>query len=201
LADAPNVTVTCIVNDTTEVADTLATAWGRRPPASQRLQFSTYSVTELIEIVSKRAEHALGAGFPDEYIERIAAAADGDARLGICILREAVHHAGESFGIGLNEEHLQAGVESAHRELHQSNLERLTDHQRTLYDLLLEKGPLSPGALRERYADLVEEPRSRRTVVTYLQKMERYGLVQSEGSTRDKTYRVDTSGYANLETA
>jgi len=200
LADAPGVSVACIVNEPGEITTLLTDAWGRVPAGAQRLEFGRYAVSELVEILSKRAAHGLSGGpVSERLLERMAEAADGDARLGICILREAARHAREAGVDRISNTQLVAAVEAARRQLHQASLERLTAHQRTLYDLLVAAGALSPGELHERYAERVSEPRSRRTIVTYLQKMDRYGLVEATGTTKNRTYRVDTSGYANLD--
>ncbi|WP_394338777.1 Cdc6/Cdc18 family protein [Haloplanus rubicundus] len=130
-------------------------------PPDRRTAAGIWSIyiSELVDILSKRAEYGLsGTPVSDRFLERIAQAADGDARLGICILREAARHA-QDAGVGrLGDTQLTAAVESARHELHQQNLERLTAHQQTLYELLVSHGPLSPGELKSRYTERVSDP-------------------------------------------
>jgi Fe2+ or Zn2+ uptake regulation protein len=67
-------------------------------------------------------------------------------------------------------------------ELRQRSLDKLTDDQRLVYDVLLESGPSMPKDLYDRYARRADEPKMKRTVRTYLQKLEQYGLVECEGA-------------------
>jgi Cdc6-like AAA superfamily ATPase len=79
-----------------------------------------------------------------------------------------------------------AGV--ARAQLTQASLESLTPHQRTVYGIIAEEGPLSPGGIYDRYTEAVEQPRTKRTVRSYLSKMTQYNLLESRGSSRDRTY-------------
>ena len=67
-------------------------------------------------------------------------------------------------------------------ELRQRSLGKLTDDQRPVYDVLLESGPSMPKDLYDRYARRADEPKTKRTVRTYLRKLEQYGLVKCEGA-------------------
>jgi len=200
LADAPSLSVACIVNDPDEIADSLSDVWDGVPKGSQRLEFRHYSVSELVEILSKRAAHGLsGDPVTERRLEQMAEAAAGDARLGICILREAARHAREAGVAQIGETHLSQGVETARRKLYQATLERLTTHQQVLYNIVVSQGPLSPGELRKRYRERIDDPRSRQTVNTYLDKMEHYDLITVTGRTQARSCQVDTSGYAPPE--
>ncbi|QLH77428.1 AAA family ATPase [Halosimplex rubrum] len=196
LAAAPNLTVVGIVNDRDELDDTVGAVWGQLGE-SRYLQFGDYSVTQLTRILARRAEHALaGTPLSDLQIEHIAEAADGDARLGICILRAAAEHAYEGDAESITDGHIASAVETASRELHEETLARLTHHQRTLYEVVRDAGEISPAGAHDRYADRVADPRSSKTASNYLRKMVSYGLLVAEGATRGKTYRIDDSGYA-----
>jgi Cdc6-like AAA superfamily ATPase len=195
LACAPQLDVVAIVNDPTEIKDIVEGAWGDLPDR-QFLQFRPYSVTRLAAILSKRAELGLRDGLlSTRTTERIAEAAGGDARLGICIVRAAAEHAAEARADQITDDHIAAGVETAEQELHQTMLNRLTDHQRTLYQIVREAGELEPSEIETEYERRIDDTRSRKTMQTYLSKMEHYGLLKATGTTHDRTYRVDTSGY------
>lgn len=53
-----------------------------------------------------------------------------------------------------------------------------------------EHGPLGPGEIHERYAWAVEDPRTKRTVRTYLSKMTQYNLLRATGTSRDREYAL-----------
>jgi Cdc6-like AAA superfamily ATPase len=198
LANAPDLAVVGIVNDPDEVRDRLANVWGGIGD-KQFLQFGAYSVRRVAAIVAKRAEYGLrGSPLSDAQAERIGELADGDARLGIATLRAAAHHAGVDAAT-ITDDDVEAGARTAREELHQATLERLTDHQTTLYTIVRERGASSPSELYDAYCEEVDTPRSKRAAVTYLRKMCQYGLLEAEGTTRDRTYRLDSTGYTPVD--
>jgi len=68
----------------------------------------------------------------------------------------------------------------------------LTPHQRIVYDIIKDDGPLSPTEIYEEYVEEVEDPRTKRTVRTYLSKMSQYNLLVAEGTSRDRQYTLMT---------
>ncbi|MDY6766498.1 MAG: AAA family ATPase, partial [Candidatus Nanohaloarchaea archaeon] len=87
---------------------------------------------------------------------------------------------------------VEAVVPEAEAEERQKNVEKLNDHQTAVYDILSEEGSMTPGELYERYTERVEEPRTERTVRKYVNKMEHYNLVASEGERKGK--QLDAAG-------
>lgn len=81
-------------------------------------------------------------------------------------------------------------VPSAQREIRQADLDRLAPHQEVIYEIIEEVAEISPGDLQNKYEDRVERPRSKRTVRTYLNKLEHYGLIESSGQTRQHVYTI-----------
>jgi len=81
-------------------------------------------------------------------------------------------------------------VDQARQSLRRASLDRLSDHQRVLYDIIEDRGPLQPSQLYERYRDAVADPRTKRTVRTYLSKMDHYRLVESDGQGKNRVYRA-----------
>lgn len=49
----------------------------------------------------------------------------------------------------------------------------------------------------ERYSEEVDDPRTKRTVRTYLSKMEQYNLLEAEGTSRDREYSLVDSAAAS----
>lgn len=202
LRDAPILDVVCIVNDTGELVDEHPDDIRAELELATTLDFSHYSVQQLIAILEARAEHGIRDGVVRKRaIERFAEAAGGDARLGIAALRAAVETAVEASRDVIYPQHVEPAVANAARRLHRHTLDRLSDHQRILYDTIVDAGEIEPGELYARYKDTVTDPKSERTVRTYLAKMAHYGLVDVKGTSRDRRYTLDRGGYVDPSVA
>jgi hypothetical protein len=59
-----------------------------------------------------------------------------------------------------------------------------------VYDIVREHGPLGPGEIHDRYTDAVDDPRTKRTIRTYLSKMAQYNLLDATGTSRDRAYSL-----------
>ena len=170
---------------------------------SESIRFDRYGIEELTSILEARARWGLAEGaVTTEQVRAIADEAAGDARVGISILRSAARKADradrETVTDGLLDEAIPAGRSAVHR----TNLETLTPHQRTLYDVIDDVDRIEPGPLYEAYRERVEEPKTDRTVRNYLAKMVQYDLLVAEGTSRDRVYRVaDPTGETREQSA
>jgi Cdc6-like AAA superfamily ATPase len=81
-------------------------------------------------------------------------------------------------------------AEDARAQIKQKSLDSLTPHQRVVYDIVRDHGPIGPSEIHEQYAEEVDDPRTKRTVRTYLSKMEQYNLLKTEGTSRDREYSL-----------
>ena len=122
-------------------------------------------------------------------LEVIADAASGDARVAITTLRIAARHANQQSESSITGDILENALPKARQELRQKNIDALAPHQRAVYEVIEAYGEISPGELYPEYRSRVEDPKSDRTIRNYLNKLERYNLVTSEGTTRDRVYR------------
>jgi len=86
---------------------------------------------------------------------------------------------------------------SAASQIKQKSLDSLTPHQRVVYDIVREHGPVGPSEIHERYSEDVDDPRTKRTIRTYLSKMEQYNLLEAEGTSRDREYSLVDSAAAS----
>ena len=114
-------------------------------------------------------------------LDHLADAAAGNARDAITFLRQAAQEAEWDGADGITDEHVRTAIPAARDNLRQRSLDKLTDDQRLVYDVLLEAGTLMPKELYERYTARATDPKTKRTVRTYLRKLEHYNLVESEG--------------------
>lgn len=183
--------LTCILiaNREQDVLDPLDERVRSRLRSAVRIRFDQYSHDELVAILEARAEAALT---PDAinrtHLDHIADAAAGNARDAITFLRQAAQEAEWDGSETITEAHVETAIPAARDTLRQRSLDKLTEDQRILYDILLESGPLMPKTLHERYATRVEEPKTKRTMRKYLKKLEQYNLVDSEGTGPSRHY-------------
>jgi orc1/cdc6 family replication initiation protein len=154
-----------------------------------RIEFDAYSIDALTAILEDRARWGL---HPDavttEQLQWIADAAVGDARVAIGTLRQAAQRADRESETILDE-HLEAAVPEAKAEIKQKNISRLTRDQRVLYNIITDTDSISMGDLYDQYSAEVENPKTKRMVRNYLQKLTHYNLIESIGEHRGRRYQ------------
>jgi orc1/cdc6 family replication initiation protein len=187
----PQFAVICIANNEEALFGRVDDRLVSRLRSSEHVRMDKYHNEQLFDILNARVEWGIDQGvITDDQLYRIADAAAGDARLAIGILRTAASTADRENADRITDEMLLEAAEDSRAQIRQKSLESLTPHQRAVYDVLRERGPLSPSEIHDRYADAVDDPRTQRTVRTYLSKMTQYNLLEAAGSSRDRTYSV-----------
>lgn len=157
-----------------------------------------YHDEQLYDILSARTKWGLTEEvITDSQLYRIADAAAGDARLAIGILRTAASKADRQNQDRITDDILLDAAEDACAQIKQRSLDSLTPHQRAVYDAVRDHGPLGPSEIHERYAKAVDDPRTKRTVRTYLSKMTQYNLLEATGTSRDREYKLVDSAAAS----
>jgi orc1/cdc6 family replication initiation protein len=157
--------------------------------AARRIMFDKYGIDALTAILEARVEWGLTEGAVARAdLEFVADAAAGDARIAIGILRSATREAEREGLDTVPTELVREAVPAGRREVRRATLDRLTDHQRTVYDIVVENGEVDPGELYGQYQERVERPKTKRTVRNYLSKMVQYDLVVASGENRGRTY-------------
>ena len=91
------------------------------------------------------------------------------------------------------ESHIEAAIPEARREVRSRALDSLHKEQRQVLEILQDSDGLPPREIYDRYVAAVEDPRTKRTVRSWLQKLAQYNLVEADGSGPDRTYRVTSS--------
>ena len=179
-----------IANDRDELLAKVDDRLASRLRGAEQIRFHRYTSDELVDILSERAKRGLTPdAIAEAELETIADDASGDARVAIATLRIAAKQAERENAEQITTDRVEAAAPNARQEIRQKNLESLTDHQRTVYDVIKEYGEISPNDLYSEYRTRMENPKSDRTVRNYLKKMQRYNLVTAEGSTQDRLYR------------
>ena len=195
LHSLPQFAIICIANNEEELFSRVDDRLVSRLRSSEHVRMDKYHDEQLFDILRARVKWGLDPDvITDEQLYRIADAAAGDARLAIGILRTAASTADRENAERIADEMLFDAAEDSRARIRQKSLDSLTPHQRTVYDILNEHGPLSPSEIYERYADAAADPRTKRTVRSYLSKMEQYNLLAAEGTSRDREYAVVETG-------
>jgi orc1/cdc6 family replication initiation protein len=156
-----------------------------------RIHFKRYSESEIVDILKMRRKHGLkDSAVTDEGLQLIGSHSGGDARIALNTLRLGAREAERREMDRITEELLEEKVSEAYDEDRLESLDRLNDHQKTAYQLLGEHGEMQIGELYEKYGEEVDDPKTRRTLLRYLNKMESYDIIESRGSTSSTRYRL-----------
>jgi len=194
LHSLPQFAIICIANKEEELFGRVDDRLVSRLRSSEHVRMDKYHDEQLYDILSARVKWGLDEDvITDDQLYRIADAAAGDARLAIGILRTAASTADRQDCEQITDDILLDAAEDARTQIKQKSLNSLTPHQRAVYDIVREHGPLGPSAIYDRYTDAVDDHRTKRTVRTYLSKMEQYNLLAAEGTSRDREYSLVTA--------
>ncbi|WP_336339428.1 Cdc6/Cdc18 family protein [Haloarcula brevis] len=188
----------CIANKEEELFSRVDDRLVSRLRSSEHVRMDKYHNEQLYDILSARARWGLDKDvITDNQLYHIADAAAGDARLAIGILRIAASTADREDRETITDEMLRDAADDARAEIRQTSLDSLTPHQQAVYDIVREHGPIGPSKIHDRYGDAVDDPRTKRTVRTYLSKMVQYNLLVAEGTSRDRQYSLATESISS----
>ncbi|MFC6824987.1 hypothetical protein [Halopelagius fulvigenes] len=150
-----------------------------------------YNPDELVSILSDRARVGLTQdAAARSTLERIADAAAGDARVAIGMLKRAATIAARDDEDAITPGVLEEALPDAELEIRHRDIEALNAHQKTVFEIIRDRGPITPKRLYDRYEARADNPNKRRTVRSYLRKLAQYDLIEADGQTRDRTYRL-----------
>lgn len=186
----PDVTMILITNHERDLVTPLDERLQSRLRSSDTIEFDRYTRDELVTILRDRTEWGLVEdALNDAQLERIAQAACGNARDAISILRSAARQAEHDGREQLRDADIEQAIPRARAQLQQKSLDRLSEDQLAVYEVLQEQGESMPKDIHAGYRERVEDPKTKRTVRTYLRKLEQYNLVESEGQGPSRVYR------------
>ncbi|MDR5673903.1 orc1/cdc6 family replication initiation protein [Halalkaliarchaeum sp. AArc-GB] len=190
--------VICIANKEEELFSRVDDRLVSRLRSSEHVRMDKYHNEQLYDILSARTKWGLEEDvITDNQLYQIADAAAGDARLAIGMLRSAASTADRENYEDITNDILIDAAEDARAQIKQKSLDSLTPHQRVVYDIVRDHGPLGPSEIHERYSVEVDDPRTKRTVRAYLSKMTQYNLLEAEGTSRDREYSLVDSAAAS----
>jgi orc1/cdc6 family replication initiation protein len=191
LHEIPNVTLilVCVSEDT--LFTDLDSRVVSRLRGAAKVNLTKYNHSELCDILEGRIAAGLQRNsVENDVVDYIADIAAGDARHAIALLRRAVRHIAKRGEDRVAVENVVTVRDEARKEIHERRIDTLGTHQRHLYEIIADAGEISVEDLHGTYEERVSEPKAKSTRRKYLQSLERYDLVESEGLTRGKRYRV-----------
>ena len=155
------------------------------------IEFPGYKPEELFDILKDRVEYSFSPGSIKKELIRIASvAAEGDARVGLEILRRAGKKAEDK---GLKEvtiEEIKQAIKEAKKTKVVFFTSKLNEHQKVIYEILGRKKRMASGMLYREYCKAVTNPVVDRAYRNYMIEMVKLGLVKVEGKGRWKVYEI-----------
>lgn len=180
-----------IANREEEVFAPLDDRLHSRLSSCARIRFDRYSLSELVEILADRVRWGLiDDAISQEGLELIADRAAGDARKAIGILRNAAQAAKYDGQHEISLSTIEKAIPETKSEIQRKTVDKLTEDQQALYEIINEETEIKPTPLYNAYTDRIDDPKSRRMVRNYLAKLEHYNLIEAKGQTKGRFYRL-----------
>jgi Cdc6-like AAA superfamily ATPase len=159
--------------------------------ALTEIEFPAYKPEELFDILKDRVEFSFRPNtIKDELIKIVSVMAEGDARVGLEILRRAGKKAEDKGLRKVTIEEVKQAAKEARRLKASFFLSKLNEHQKIIYEILGKKKRMASGELYREYCKIVRSPVVDRAYRNYMKRMVELGLVKVEGSGRWKSYEI-----------
>lgn len=159
--------------------------------ALTEIEFPAYKPNELFDILKDRIEFSFRPRTIRRELIKIAAiAADGDARVGLEILRRAGKKAEDKGLDGVTIEELKEAIKEAKKTKVSFIISRLNEHQRIIYEILCKRKRMSSGDLYREYYKKALRPVVDRTYRNYVREIVELGLIRVIGNGRWRVYEI-----------
>lgn len=159
----------------------------------ESIQFPSYSQRDLQEILEDRAHWGLIPGaIHKNQLGDISSRAEGDARAAINILRIVSEEAENNDLEKIPDKFIEKAFPKAQKIPEEVLLKKLTEEQKLILDIVRSEKKLASGSLLKEFQKLLEKQSlsktTDRTFRNHLEKLVRYGFIESEGEGRWRTY-------------
>lgn len=166
-----------------------------RLQSTNRIEFRPYSATEIKEILKDRVDLGLLPGVIENMqIETIASACGGDARKALNILRAAAESAENADSKKILDSHIEKAFPKTKSMDSNKIIENLNTHQKILFGIVKSAKEIPSTELHEKYAKTCLEkglePIVERTVRKYLERLQDFNLIRTEGDGRWTVYKA-----------
>jgi orc1/cdc6 family replication initiation protein len=159
--------------------------------ALTEIEFPAYKPDELFDILKDRVKFSFRPGtLKQELIKIVSIAAEGDARVGLEILRRAGKKAEDRGLQKVTIEEIKQAIKEARKTKVSFIVSKLSEHQRVIYEILARKKRMPSGLLYREYRKMVPKPVVDRAYRNYMKELVQLGLVKAEGAGRWKVYKI-----------
>ncbi|MEM3061664.1 MAG: AAA family ATPase [Candidatus Bathyarchaeia archaeon] len=157
--------------------------------ALTEIEFPAYTHEELFDILKDRINFSFKPGsIKDELIRIASVAAEGDARVGLEILRRAGKKAEDKGLKQVTIEEIKQAIKEARKTKFSFLTSKLNEHQKVILEILGKRKVIPSGLLYKEYCKFVNKPVVDRAYRNYMNEMVKLGLVKSEGEGQWKKY-------------
>ncbi|MDE1764959.1 MAG: AAA family ATPase [Thaumarchaeota archaeon] len=155
------------------------------------IEFKPYNREEILNILKERATCGMRPGSVDNNIMSVVAGmSNGDARIGLQIMRSAARDAELKNLDVVTLEEIKNASKSTRKYRLSYVLGTLNIEQRIIYEILLKNKVMDSGQLFEEYRRVSTNNPTDRTYRNYMQRMKELGLVKEHGSHRWKRFEI-----------
>lgn len=162
-----------------------------RMSGRDEIRFKQYSEKELTDILIDRRKYGLkNEAISKTKLRKIAAYSNGDARRAINTLRLAANKAENREKNQITMKEIEEAKPKAVEEQKKKSIEKLHAHQKTLLKIISNDSNITSREIYQEYEKQVENPKSKRTLRRYLNKMENYNLINSQGKGKGTEYNT-----------
>jgi orc1/cdc6 family replication initiation protein len=159
--------------------------------ALTEIEFPAYKPEELFDILKDRVKFSFRPNsIKDELIKIASIAAEGDARVGLEILRRAGRKAEDKGLKYVTIEEIRQAIKEAKKTKVSFFISRLNEHQKVIYEILLKRKRVPSGLLYDEYCKIVQHPVCDRAYRNYMNELVKLGILKSEGFGRWKVYEM-----------
>ncbi|MBI4177227.1 MAG: AAA family ATPase [Candidatus Aenigmarchaeota archaeon] len=153
------------------------------------IEFAAYTADQMADIIGQRAKYGLAPNaIARDEIKMVARMCNGDARVGIEMLRKAALIAEAENKRKVSTDHIRKAFNEA-KFMRKTKIEsRLNDDETEILKIIRSADRINANGIYEQYAKKVASPVTGRAVRKYLQKFAKLGLIKHEGDVRWREY-------------
>ncbi|MBI2085262.1 MAG: AAA family ATPase [Candidatus Aenigmarchaeota archaeon] len=153
------------------------------------IEFPAYSIDQMADIIGQRAKYALAPNaITRDDTKVIARMCNGDARVGIEMLRKAALMAENENKKKISADHIKKAFNEA-KFMRKNKVEaRLNEDEMEILKIIRSANKINASGIYEQYSKKVSSPVTERAVRKYLKKFAKLGLIKHEGDVRWREY-------------
>ncbi len=153
------------------------------------VEFPAYTADQVADIIGQRAKYGLAPNsILRDDVKMIARMCNGDARVGIEMLRKAGLIAENENKRKISAEHIRKAFDEAKFMRKSKSEARLNDDEMEILKIIRSENRINATQIYEKYSEKVSSPVTQRAVRKYLKKFSKLGLIGHEGDVRWREY-------------